>query len=444
MMRKLCLVFISVVVSLVLTSSAFAAGFALTEPSARANGLGGATVAQGGDASVLFSNPAAMTRLPGIQTQLGTVVLQPKLDITTFGDAPLFATGTTVGTKTSMENNTFLAPSAYVTSQLSDKLWAGVGAFSRFGLGTEFAQTWPGRYNAYNSRVRSFEVNPNVAYKFTDKLSLSAGVSAMYFDIKLQKKIAGALLPLPFTAANDIDQKLTADSIGYGWNVGLHYQAFDWVSLGFSYRSKVTQHVEGNANFAGTTALQQTFLFPSSVEGKGTITLPDEFFLGVAFKPIERLKWEIGGVLYGWSSYDELSVEFEQPVAGSRTVSTPKNWKDSWRFQTGLEYNVTDWLDLRLSYVYDQSPVPDDTIDYILPDSDRNVFGIGLGFHGESWAVDASFNYLIFNDRDINGRNLSKLTTPDPRDPNRTDFLPNSEVRNGDCLLYGLSFSYKF
>ncbi len=434
MMKKLCLVFVSVFVSIALTSSVFAAGFALTEPSARANGLGGATVAMGGDASCLFSNPAAMTRLPGIQTQFGAIVLQPKLDITTYGIAPfppVPGTNSTTPTKTSMENNTFVAPVGYVTSQFSDKLWAGVGFFSRFGLGTEFAQTWQGRYNAYNSRVRSYEVNPNVAYKFTDKLSLSAGVSAMYFDIKLQKKIPTFTLG----GTNDIDQKLTADSVGYGWNVGLHYQPYDWMAIGISYRSMVRQSVEGNANFSGQVGALQLSRFPSSTDGRGTIQLPEELFLGISFKPVNRVTWEIGGVMYGWSSYDKLQVEFNDPVNNQTVYPTRKDWKDSWRFQTGLEYNVTDWMDLRLSYVYDQSPVPDQTIDFILPDSDRNVFGIGVGFHGKAWTVDASFNYLIFNDRNIAPRTLAQGST---------DFVPRSEVRNGDCLLYGLSFGYKF
>jgi len=432
MMKKLYLVFISVLISLSLTTSVFAAGFALTEPGARTNGLGGATVAMGGDASTLFTNPAAMTRLPGVQTQFGAVVLQPKLDITTYGNAPFFIAGTTTGTKTSMENNTHLAPSGYITSQLSDKLWMGVGAFTRFGLATEYAQNWPGRYNAYYSKVTSFEVNPNVAYKVTDKLSLSAGLSAMYFEIKLQKKISGAF----FGGLNDIDQTLTADSVGYGWNVGLHYQAYDWMSIGFSYRSQVKQSVEGNANFTGMTNAVQLARFPSSVDGTGTIKLPDEYFLGIAFKPFERLTWEVGGVMYGWSSYDQLKVEFADPVNGQQVVTSNKNWKNTWRFQTGVEYKATDWMDLRLSYVYDQSPVPDGTIDYILPDSDRNVFGIGVGFHGKSWNLDASFNYLIFNDRNIAPRTIAQ--------GNLTDFVPRSEVRNGDCLLYGLSFGYKF
>ncbi len=415
MMKKLCLAFISLLISLSLTTSVFAAGFALTEPSARANALGGATVAQGGDPSVLFTNPAAMTQLPGIQTELAAIVLQPRLEI-------LFPnTGGAPG-QTSMTNNTFVAPSAYVTSQISEKLWMGVGGFTRFGLATEFNQQWPGRFNAYFSKVETFEVNPNIAYKFTDKLSLSAGVSAMYFKIKLQKKIGPIL-------GSEIDQTLKADSVGYGVNAGLHYKALDWMDIGFSYRSPVRQTVEGNAYFAGVPGPVST-LFPSGVKGHGTITLPPEYFLGVAFKPMEKLTWEVGGVMYGWSSFDKLEVQFDQPVAGSRTSSTPKNWRDSWRFQTGLEYKATDMLDLRVSYVYDQSPVPNMTIDYILPDSDRHVVGVGVGIHGKSWFADASFNYLKFIDREIAARPADRVLT--------------SQVRDGYCYLYGLDFGFKF
>lgn len=418
MMKKLCLFFLSALISLALTTSVFAAGFALTEPGARANALGGAMVAMGGDASVLFSNPAAMTRLPGVQAELAAVVLQPRLEI-------LFPNNSIAPGQASMKDNNFVAPSAYVTSQLSEKLWLGVGGFTRFGLGTEFDEKWQGRYNAYNSRVSSFEVNPNIAYKFTDNLSLSAGVSAMYFNIKLQKKIANPL------GGADIDQTLKGDSVGYGLNAALHYTALDWMSIGFSYRSQVKQHVDGTGYFSGVPAALAT-VFPSGDHGNATLTLPEEFFLGVAVKPFKTLTWEVGGVMYGWSSYNQLAIEWERPVAGSNTTVYTKNWRDSWRFQTGLEWNTTDWLDLRLSYVWDQSPVPDATVDYILPDSNRHVFGAGVGVHGKSWFADASFNYLKFYNREI------------PARPGYPDYVYTSQVRSGYCLLYGFDFGFKF
>ena len=440
MTGKLSIIFISVFICIFAATSTFAAGFGLIEPSARANGLGGAIVAQGGDPSVLFVNPAEMTRLPGLQIETGVVILQPQLKITTYGDAPFFDTGLHKPTQTCVVNNTFAVPSLYITYQTTDKLWLGLGTFARFGLGTEFPQTWPGRYNSYYAKVTSFEINPNAAYKLTDRLSLSAGFSAMYFDVKLQKKIPGFL----FNIEDDIDQTFSGDSVDYGWNIGAHYQATDWMGIGISYRSQVRQSVGGTAEFKPAAQIGSLEL-PSSVNGSGTITLPDQLYFGLALKPLDRLTWEIGGVLTGWNSFEQLKIEFEQPVAGQQTITSEKKWKDSWRFQTGLEYKATDLLDLRVSYVYDPSPVPDSTIDFIMPDSDRNIFGIGLGFHGKNWTLDLSYNYLIFNNRNINGRNFSKIKTyNNPADPNLKDYLPDAKLENGNCHLYGLSFGYKF
>ena len=95
----------------------------------------------------------------------------------------------------------------------------------------------------------------------------------------------------------------------------------------------------------------------------------------------------------------------------------------------GLEYNVTDWMDVRLSYIYDESPVPDETIGYELPDSDRNIFGIGLGFHKNNWWLDLSYNHLLFSDREIAAR------------PN--EGVLASEVQDGMAYIAGISFGYK-
>lgn len=144
-------------------------------------------------------------------------------------------------------NHTFAAPNLYITYQTTDRLWLGLGTFTRFGLGVESPQTWSGRYNSYYSEVKSFEINPNIAYKLTykltDKLSLSAGFSAMYFDVKLQKKIPGYL----FKIEDDIDQKFSGYSLGYGWNIGAHYQVTNWMAVGISYRSQIKQSVDGTA-----------------------------------------------------------------------------------------------------------------------------------------------------------------------------------------------------
>lgn len=427
--KKISFAFLSVLVSIVLASSAFAAGFALYEASARGNALGGAMVGRADDPSALYFNPAGITQLPGTQVLLGATMLGPKMDMTTTGT--LIPPSATVN-KTSLEENYFLPPHAYLTYGINDRWSIGLGIFSRFGLGVEWPQSWPGRFNSYNSSVVTSEANPNVAYKVTDNFSLSAGVSMMYFKVKLQQKIPGATLPAPLTAANEIDQKLSGDSYGYGFNFGVHYKPSDVVSLGVAYRSQVKQDVSGTLEYNGQTPIQTAGGFPAFTNGSVTITLPDQWFMGVTIRPFKPMSVEVGGIFTRWSTYNELRLETEAPVAiaPTKVFVKPKNWKDAWRFHVGAEFNVTDWLDLRLSYIFDQTPVPDETIGYELPDSNRMVFGVGLGFHANNWTVDLSYNYLTMAKRDIAAR--------------PADGVLASSLNDAMCNIVGLSVGYKF
>ena len=85
MWKKLGLVFLSVLISLALSTTAFAAGFALYETGARGTALGGAMIARADDPSALFFNPAGITQLPGTQTLFGLTMIAPRLELQTTG-----------------------------------------------------------------------------------------------------------------------------------------------------------------------------------------------------------------------------------------------------------------------------------------------------------------------------------------------------------------------
>ncbi len=218
---------LAVLVLVLSADMALGAGFALYEGSARGNALGSSLVARADDPSALFYNPAGITQLPEIQVMAGATTIQPKTDVlTTYG-----------GTKTRSEtkSNLWWSPHLYSTYQLTHATWFGLGIFSRFGLGTEFDDTWPGRYNTYNAVIQTVSVNPNVAFKVSDKLSLAAGISWMWLDLTLEQKIDfGAMVGNP--NALDVDQSLTGggDDSGYGFNLALHYKACEKMSLGIS------------------------------------------------------------------------------------------------------------------------------------------------------------------------------------------------------------------
>lgn len=394
------------------TQSGFGAGFALYEGSARGNALGGAMVGRADDPSALFYNPAGITQLPGLQMMAGFTAITPSTDVEIGGKS--------YGSK----DNVWLAPHFYTTYQFSDKLWFGLGLFSPFGLGTEFEKGWPGSANNYNAVIQSVNINPNIAIKLTDKLSIAAGFDAMWFDLKLENRALDLGPQLGYA-----DQTLSGDSFGYGCNIGARYQLFDWMALGLSYRSQITQNVSGTATFEGPL---KTLLHFTDTDVDGSIRLPDMFFMGITFYPTPDFSFEVGAVWNRWSTYDSLTINYADALPnGATSVTVKKNWHDTWRFQTGAEYKAAKWLDLRVGYDFDEEPVNSTYADYLVPANNRHLFSFGPGFHWNNWSLDLSFTYLLITDRTV----TSSLSP---------GFVNPSEFENGNAQLYGMSIGYKF
>lgn len=404
---------------------AYGAGFGLYEGSARGNALGGAMAGSANDPSALFYNPAGITQLEGIQFMGGMTAISPTVDVTAVNPY----SGAT--SKESSIDHTWVPPFLYTTYQYSDQLYFGLGVFSRFGLGTNFDDDWAGRYNNYDAVIKTISVNPNVAFKVNEWVSLAAGMEFMYFDLTLKNKVDLLSKNDPSTSLTDVDSSLTGDSMGYGFNLAVHVKPRDWIAFGASYRSQVRQHIDGKANFTVPADLSLPPILFNDTDASGTITLPQELFLGVAVWPIPRLMIEFDAIYTGWSSFDELTIDFDQaPAPGEESVTVPKNWDNVWRFGVGVEYKALDWLDLRLGYIYDQSPIPDSTVDYLVPANDRQMFSVGTGLHWKTWTLDLSYTYLMLDDRTVDGRT--------------EDGVYDGEFTNGDGHLIGVGLAYRF
>lgn len=381
-MKRMRILTLALALILLTPSQVFAEGFALYEWSARGVALGGAVMARKADPSVISSNPAAITSLPGAQVQGGVSLIMPRGKMT-------FTSGPDAGRTESVKNDVWAIPNIYYTQQVTDRLFLGVGEFSRFGLGFEYPDNWGGRYNIYEASVQTASLNPNVAYKFTDKLSLAAGVEIMYVDITLKKKAASPL--------GDIDFDNNVKNWEFGWNLAMHYQFNEQWAFGLGYRSKLKHNVDG------TLKVDKTLPYPYNVHNQdftATVYMPESVSLGLAFSPTPKLSIEAGGIWTHWSQFTDLDFDFED----MGLKENKKYWKNTWRLNIGIEYALTDWMDIRAGYVWDQCPVPKDREDYLIPTDNRNIWSVGVGFKPRDWTIDLTYAFVDPRERHYRAR----------------------------------------
>jgi long-chain fatty acid transport protein len=410
-----------------------AAGYGIYEWGARGQALGGAMTARGEDPSTVVYNPAGMTQLPGTQMSAGMTIIRPSGTVNP--DDSSLPGGEGV-------DNTWTIPNAYITTQLGERYWFGLGLYSRVGLGTEYRsdEDWFGRYNAMYAGIKQVSMTPNMALKLTDTLSMAVGLEVAYIEVNLQNMI-DADPNQEHSGDYDVKQKLTGGDPGYGFNLALHYKPLDWLSFGASYRSEIDVTMTGDADFSNIgdraeegKAILRNFYGDSTLRNTGftaTEPLPAMLSLGVMVKPMDRLSISFDVLRTYWHAYNELKIEYDDDVIpGHNPVNLEKNWKDVNRYQIGVEYALLDWMDLRFGYVYDESPVDPDYAEYQIPSNDRQIYSIGSGFHWDTWTIDVAYSYLTVKERNFNDSTASGVE--------------HSTFEDGDSHLFALNVGYRF
>ncbi len=132
-------------------------------------------------------------------------------------------------------------PNFYFMTDITPTIKIGVGVNAPFGLKTEYDDGWIGRFQAVKSEVKTININPSIAFKVNDQLSLGFGVSAMWTEATLTRQVN--------LVAAETDVEIKGDDWGYGFNLGAIYQATADTCFGVAYRSKVKQELEGEAKF---------------------------------------------------------------------------------------------------------------------------------------------------------------------------------------------------
>jgi len=367
--------------------AAQAGGFALREQSAAGQGSSFAGAAAGGAGlGSMFWNPATMTQYRGWQTSFTITGIAPQSNISTKATTPTYAFGPESGDI----GRSAVVPASAASYQLNDSLWLGVSVNAPHGLVTKSPLNWAGQVYARTSRIFSTNVNPNVAYKVNDWLSVAAGVQVEYFKTSLKSALAAT--------PNATTLTLEGDGTGYGFTAGVLLTPFAGFDLGVGYRSRMTIGLSGsvtNFPFPGPTIANSNI--------NADVKLPDSVSVGARYQVSKDLTLLAGYEWTNWSLFNSFPVMSTGPIAsGAKLTSLAFGWRDGWFSSVGAEYKWNDALMLRTGLGYERSPVSDATRGLRLPDSDRIWASAGLSYKLSPKAtMDLGYTHIFAKNADI-------------------------------------------
>ena len=318
-----------------------AAGFYLQEHSASNMGdayAGSTTNAE--DASTVYYNPAGMTALDRGQITVDGTGIFPRTNLTdrgsTLGGGPVGGVDSDNPIIDSLVPSAFLAYPVY-----EDKVWAGFGFTTPFGLSSDYADNWFGRFDSIKSNLRTYDFQPSIAVKVNKYLSLGAGVDYQRATAELTQAL--------FAGANGIATVRGTDN-GWGYTAGALLTPVTGTKIGFDYRSAIKHNLSGSLVIAGSG------LADINTGASANLSLPDIATLGVSQDLTRQWTVMAQAAYYGWSRFKNLTVitdsgataeNINEDYRDTRVPDSNRNW-----LTVGGTYNITPAIALDLSGAY--------------------------------------------------------------------------------------------
>jgi len=446
-----------------------AQGFGIFEQNTCTMGRGGtAAGAPCADGSAIFFNPAGIAGLKGGHLSLGVTLI----------DVMGGFTDDQFQQKTDLNNPLLAVPQAYATYSVTPKLGVGIGLFAPYGLETQWPLSFAGRFAGYRNVIRTFYVQPTVAYQVTAQLSLGAGVDIVHGNVELhqrldlsQAQVPGLPLGTTFGAfgiplgTDFADADLEASTTSVGAHFGALFKINDRLSIGAHYLTQVTMNYSGTAHFTQDSThltIPATLVIPASPKpdtipagtsvdqllgGLGvfstggpladqtaaaSIPNPDMLVVGVAYKARNDVTLLFDYQWTHWSAFSVLQLTFSS--APNETLY--ENYGNTNGFRFGAEWAQSAHVTLRGGYLHHNGAAPPQTVTPLLPEGDRNEFSAGASFHFTGQlSADVAYQYIRQNDR--RGRTVETPNIP-----------PTTALNDGlytfAAHLFGVSLAYTF
>lgn len=376
-----------------------AEGFAINEWSAEGVAMGGARMFAEDDAANVAYNPASITKVKGEVMKSSYTYLSPhgsyKADIK---ESLKLGTNETIPAYPEYGHNKVhagWAVGSYYVRQINDKEWFGIGAFPRFAMVSEFERGSKISSNAFFSKLNGVSVTPTYAHKFDKKWSAAVGAEINYVGLELQKNSYHPTYQMVLGAT-----QTEGESYALGWNAAANYAFDDKNEIGVVYRSRITHSLEADFKMYPATGEKIT------ADAYGVVTLPDSWDIGYNHKFDKKTRLELKATRTNWSTYDALNISLSNhsvPDKLPSDVNSAKNWESGWRYAIGLEHNLSDKYTVMAGFAFDESSIPYDGGDFIVPTGLRRTYSIGARYNDKKQTVAVALGWMDVGNLDFAG-----------------------------------------
>lgn len=392
-----------------------AEGFAINEWSAEGVAMGGARMFAEDDAANVAYNPASITKVKGEVMKSSYTYLSPHGNYKLYDGA-----GKEIEDGKNVVHAGWAVGSYYVR-QINDKEWFGIGAFPRFAMVSEFERASKASTNAFFSKLNGVSVTPTYAHKFDKKWSAAVGAEINYVGLELQKNAYAN----PAMKVGSV--QIEGESYALGWNAAANYTFDDKNEIGVVYRSRITHSLEADAK-----AYSPMPQFNGKANAYGVVTLPDSWDIGYNHKFDKKTRLELKATRTNWSTYDALNVYFDKPVFGKPNALSDKNWENGWRYAIGLEYNFSDKYAVMAGFALDESSIPYDGGDFIVPTGLRRTYSIGARYNDKKQTVAVALGWMDVGNLDFAGH------------PEKGDAYSSAHAYDSFTKIASISYQRKF
>ncbi len=350
--------------------SVWSSGFRIPGQSVEALGLAIAHIAAtpGPDAS--YYNPANMVKLKdSLQTDVSITLLNlPTINYSDNRSSLLDGFS---------DDKLFILPQFHLVSKKYKDFRFGFSLTYPFGLSKSWSEVFP-QMTAEDFSLSVIETNPTFAYSISDRIAIGGGLRLVYGSGEIQTRVENPPA-LQLSPLSTITSDLDGSAWELGYNLALSVYATENLTFATTYRSEVSLDLDGDTLL--NAWLGQNLISNYMGSASLGVALPAVLSIATAYS-YKKYTLELAWDRTYWSSFGELDVQygdflsgtpfaiFEQPIA--------KNWDDSDALRLGLSIDWTEKWKSTFGLAFDETPVPQATLGFDLPDSDAILYSTGL------------------------------------------------------------------